>query len=51
MYPKKELVEISKYMFEQAGVEVVPYDNYDITKEEVETKTDSVLKIVKSFNR
>lgn len=51
MYPKKELVEISKYMFEQAGVEVVPYDDYDITKEEVETKTDSVLKIVKSFNR
>lgn len=51
MYSKKELVEISKYMLEQAGIEVVRYGEYDIDKEEVDEVTDKILKMVKSVNK
>ena len=51
MYSKKELVNISKKMFEAAGVEVVAYNQErDIEKEVVVDATKSIQKIIKRFS-
>lgn len=50
MYSKKDEVEISKFMFEKAGIEVIPYNDKDnITKEIVEDSTEKILNIIKSI--
>lgn len=52
MYSKQDLVEISKIMFDAAGVEVVPFnDEREIDANEVYEKTDSITKLVKSFSK
>lgn len=50
MYSKMDEVEISKLMFEKAGVEIVPYKKYnDVTKKTVEDSTEKILNIIKSI--
>lgn len=50
MYSKPEMVRLSQIMFEAAGVEVVPYNNEkDFSKEDVQTATNNVQKILKRF--
>lgn len=51
MYSKKDLVNISKKMFNAAGVEVVAYNQKkDIEKEDVVDATKSIQKIIKRFS-
>jgi len=51
MYSKIDLVNISKKMFDEAGIEVVPYnDEKDFSKEEVQEVTGSVQKMLKRFS-
>ncbi len=50
-YSKKDEVEISKIMLEQAGVQIVPYnEEKDFEKEEVEKVTDEVIKKLRYFS-
>lgn len=51
MYSKKDLVEISKRMFNAAGVEIVQYNKNSIfSKEEVEDTTNTIVKTLKLFS-
>lgn len=51
MYSKKELVKLSKMMFEIAGVEVVAYNqSKDFTKEEVNEGMNNIQKILKRYS-
>ena len=51
MYSKPELVSISKYMFQCAGVEVIPYNaEKDFTKQEIQETTGAVQKMLKRFS-
>lgn len=50
MYSKEELVEISKIMLENAGVEIVKYnENVDLTKEEIQSITNKIQTMLKSL--
>ena len=52
MYSKDDQVEISRYMFEKAGVELVKYNQTkDFTKEEVEGVTDEVVQTLRYFSK
>ncbi|MBQ3415370.1 MAG: dCMP deaminase family protein [Clostridia bacterium] len=51
MYDHQELVEITKSMFEKAGIECVPYNNEKtFTREEIQKKCDQMLKLVKEIS-
>lgn len=51
MYSKQELVNISKMMFETAGVEVIQYNkNVDFTKNEVKDGIEGFQKIIKRYS-
>lgn len=51
MYQHDKLVEITKAMFEYAGVECVPFNkNKDFTKEEVQGAASEIQKIIKRFS-
>lgn len=52
MYSKLDKVNISKKMFDAAGVEIVPYnDEKDFSKEEVQEVTGSVQKMLKRYSK
>lgn len=51
MYARRELVEITKEMFEKAGVECVPYNGEkDFSKQEIQESCNEVLNIVKRYS-
>lgn len=49
MYRHKELVKITNKMFECANVECVPYNEQDLTKEEVQDVSEKVHKLFKKI--
>ena len=49
MYSKKELVNISMKMFEKAGVEVIPYSEKEVLKEQEVSARKEFQKILKRF--
>lgn len=49
MYSKKELVNISMKMFEKAGVEVIPYSEKEVLKEQEVSARKEFQKILKKF--
>lgn len=49
MYSKPDQVKISSIMFEKAGVEVIPFSNREITKEEEISARNEIQKILKKF--
>lgn len=51
MYSKKEMVEISEYMFRCAGVETIPYNREKtFEKEDIEETTQGIQKMLKRFS-
>ena len=51
MYDHQDLVEITKNMFENAGIECVPYNSKrTFTREEIQNNCDEMLKIVKEIS-
>ncbi len=50
MYSKKDLVDIGLYMLKSAGIDVVCYSDNEITKEQTDEVTDSVLCLAKKLN-
>lgn len=51
MYSKADQVKLSKMMFEKAGVEVVPYTQREITKEEEVSSKLEIQKILKRIKK
>ena len=51
MYSKTDQVQLSKMMFDAAGVEVVPYNQKkDFSKSEVKTGVEELQKILKRYS-
>ena len=51
MYSKSEQVELSKMMFDAAGVEVVAYNpKKDFSKDDVKTGVEELQKILKRYS-
>lgn len=51
MYRHNDLVDITKAMFDYAGVEYVPFNkNKDFSKEEVQQAAEEIQKIIKRFS-
>ena len=52
MYDHQDLVEITKEMFQKAGVECIPFNKkHQFSKKEIQDSSDEMLKIVKKYSK